>query len=64
MLGDVSACFKRVMAKADNATREKLVQALVNSITLLPDKAKIEGNIPVTNLDVLTGATFRRLNDL
>jgi site-specific DNA recombinase len=56
MLGDVSARFKRVMKKADFATREKLVNLLVNSVTLFPDKTKIEGSIPVTKLDVLSGA--------
>lgn len=56
MLGDVSARFKRIMAKTDFATREKLANLLVNSVTLFPDKARIEGNIPVTKLDVLTRA--------
>jgi site-specific DNA recombinase len=59
MLGDVSARFKRTMAKADFCTREKLINNLVNSITLFPEKAIVEGNIPVTNLDVLTNASYR-----
>ena len=54
MLGDVSARFQRVMSKADFPTREKLVNLLVNSVTLWPDKAIVAGNIPVTNLDVLS----------
>ena len=57
MLGYEFARFKRVMEKADFSTREKLVNLLVNSITLFPDRVKIEGNIPVTNLDVLSGVT-------
>ena len=42
------------MAKADFVTREKLIHLLVNSVTLLPNKGIIHGNIPVTNLDVLS----------
>jgi len=53
MLDDVSARFQRVMAKADFATREKLVNLLVNSVTLMTDKAIVSGNIPVTSLDAL-----------
>jgi len=53
MLGDVSTRFKRVMIKADFATREKIVNFLVNSITLYADKAIVNGNIPVAKLDVL-----------
>jgi hypothetical protein len=53
MLGDVSARFSRVMAKADFATREKLVNRLVNSVTLMTDKAIVRGNIPIDTLDAL-----------
>ena len=53
-LGDVSARFQRAMAKADFPTREKLVNLLVNSVTLMTDKAIVKGNIPVTKMDVLT----------
>jgi len=53
MLGDVSARFQRSMAKADFANREKLVNLLVNSVTLYTHKAKVTGNIPVIRGDVL-----------
>jgi len=53
MLGDVSARFQRAMAKADFAQREKLVNFLVNSITLYSNKAIVQGNIPVSKFDVL-----------
>jgi site-specific DNA recombinase len=53
MLGDVSIRFQRVMAKSDFSTREKLVNLLVNSVTLMTDKAIVSGNIPVTSVDVL-----------
>src|SRR5258706_473627 len=52
LLGDVSARFKRVMAKANFKTREKLANLLINSVTLLTDKAIVKGNIPITKLDV------------
>jgi site-specific DNA recombinase len=53
MLGDVSARYHRVMPNADFATREKLVKFLINSVTLYPNKAIVEGIIPVTSLDAL-----------
>jgi len=53
MLGDVTNRFQRVMAKSDFATREKLVNLLVNSVTLMTDKAIVSGNIPITSVDVL-----------
>src|SRR5258706_2749372 len=53
MLGDVSARFQRAMVKADFATREKLVNLLVNSVTLYIHTAKVTGNIPVLRGDVL-----------
>jgi site-specific DNA recombinase len=59
-LGDVSTRFQRVMAKSDFATREKLVNLLVNSVALMTDKAIVAGNIPVTNLDALNTPRFRR----
>ena len=52
-LGDVSARYRRVMAKADFATKQKLVNLLVNSVTLHPNKAVVEGNIPVAPSDAL-----------
>jgi len=53
MLGDVSARYHRIMVKADFATREKLVNLLVNSVTLYPKKAVVKGNIPVITTDAL-----------
>jgi site-specific DNA recombinase len=53
MLGDISARYHRVMAKADFATREKLVNLLVNSVKLYPNKAIVEGIIPVSSFDAL-----------
>jgi hypothetical protein len=53
MLGDVSARYQRVMAKANFATREKLVNYLVNSVTLHPHKAVVQGNIPLSTDDAL-----------
>ncbi len=53
-LGDVSKRFQRAMAKANFATREKLVNLLVNSVTLMPNKAIVSGNIPITYSDVLS----------
>ena len=45
MLGDISDRFKRVMENADFSTREKLVNLLVNKITLYPEKAIVNGNV-------------------
>jgi len=53
MLGDISARFQRAMSKADFANREKLVNLLVNSVTLYPHKAVVKGNIPVIRGDAL-----------
>ncbi len=53
MLGDVSARFQRAMAKKDFATREKLVNLLVDSVTLNTHKALVKGNIPVIRGDAL-----------
>ncbi len=53
MLGDVSARFSRAMAKADFAKREKLINRLVNSVTLYTHKAVVKGNIPVIRGDAL-----------
>ena len=59
MLGDVSARFQRVMAKADFPTREKIVNLLVNSVTLHPNKAIVKGNIPIDKLDALATRPLR-----
>ena len=53
-LGDVSKRFQHVMAKADFPTREKIINLLVNSVTLYKAKAVIQGNIPVSKFDVLS----------
>jgi len=53
MLEDVSIRFQRVMTNEDFATREKLANLLINSVTLHADKAIVKGNIPVTKGDVL-----------
>ncbi|MCB9109617.1 MAG: recombinase family protein [Anaerolineales bacterium] len=58
MLGDVSARFSRVMAKADFQTQEKIVNHLVNSVRLFTDKAIIRGNIPVDKFDALIPLPF------
>jgi len=60
MLGDVSARFQRATAKADFPTREKLVKLLVNSVTLMTNKATVTGNIPIDKFDVLNRTPFRR----
>ena len=46
-LGAVSARYRRAMAKADFGTKQKLVRLLVNSVTLHPRKAIVQGNIPL-----------------
>jgi len=53
MLGDISARYHKVMANADFATREKLVKLLINSVKLYPNKAIVEGIIPVASIDAL-----------
>jgi site-specific DNA recombinase len=53
MLGDVTTRFQRAMAKANFATREKLSNLLVNSVTLYAKKAVVQGNIPLFVDDVL-----------
>ena len=61
MLVDVSTRFKRVMANADFATREKLINLLVNSVTLMTNKAVVAGNVSLTNLYVFNLAPHRTL---
>ncbi len=58
MLGDVSARYHRIIAKADFSTREKLVNLLVNSVSLYPDRAVVQGNIPIIQGDVLIPANL------
>lgn len=38
---------------SDFPTHEKVVNLLVNSVMLYQNKAVLQGNIPITNLDVL-----------
>lgn len=49
-LQDLSAQYQRVMRKADNPTKEKLANLLINRVKLFPDKAVVEGIIPVDAL--------------
>ena len=42
------------MANADFDTREKIANLLINSVDLHSDRAIIKGNIPVTQIDVLS----------
>jgi hypothetical protein len=59
MLEDLSARFHHVTTKADFATRRKIVSLSVNSVTLYPKKAVVEGSIPIIQGDVLSPATLR-----
>jgi myosin heavy subunit len=46
-LGDVSARLKRAMTRTDFQTRQRIVQALVNSVTLYPHRAVVSGVLPL-----------------
>ena len=46
-LQDLSAVYKRTMDKADFKTKEKIANLLINRVMLYPDKAVVEGIIPV-----------------
>ena len=59
MLGDVSARFQHVMAKADFTTREKLTNLLIHSVALHKKKAVVKGYIPITTADALTTPLIR-----
>jgi site-specific DNA recombinase len=65
MLGDVSARYHRVMAKADFEKKQKITNLLVNSVTLFPNRAVVAGIIPVSSVDALIpsnrGTTEERL---
>jgi len=58
MLGDVSARFSRAMANAAFDKRQKLASLLINSVTLYPDKAVVQGNIPIANFDALNSSNL------
>lgn len=49
-LQDLSAEYQRLMKKADKQTKEKLANLLINRVKLFPDKAVVEGIIPVDAL--------------
>ena len=53
MLGDLSDRYQRAMSKANFQTREKLANLLIDRVTLHPEKAIMEGNIPISNDDAL-----------
>lgn len=44
---DLSAIYKRAMYKADFVTKEKIANLLINRVKLFPEKAIIEGVIPI-----------------
>ena len=44
---DVSARLKRAMTCTDFQTRQRIVQALVNSVTLYPHRAVVSGVLPL-----------------
>ena len=58
-LGDISAHFQRAMAKADFATREEIVNLLVQSVALYKQKAVVKGFIPMTTADALAKTPFQ-----
>jgi site-specific DNA recombinase len=57
-LVDLSAVYNRAMARADFATRHKIANLLINRVKLYPDKAVVEGIVPVVP-DVLSSAHRR-----
>jgi site-specific DNA recombinase len=64
MLGDVSVRFSRAMANATFEKRQKLANLLVNSVALYTDKAVVQGNIPIANIDALNSSNLWRANGL
>ena len=56
--------FCRAMANAAFEKRQKLANLLINSVTLYPDKAVVQGNIPLTNLDALSSSNICWFNSL
>lgn len=49
-LQSLSADYKRVMHKADKQTKVKIANLLINRVKLFPDKAVVEGIVPVDAL--------------
>ena len=54
MLDDLSVRYQRVMANADFETKSKIANLLINRVFLHQEKAVVEGNIPVEDIDALT----------
>jgi site-specific DNA recombinase len=54
-LVDLSAAYRRAMSQADFATRESIANLVINRVKLYPDKAVVEGIVPVLP-DVLSSA--------
>jgi site-specific DNA recombinase len=54
-LVDLSAVYRRAMARADFATRESIANLIINRVKLYPEKAVVEGIVPVVP-DVLNSA--------
>ncbi len=46
---DLSAVYKRAMSKADAATKQTIANLLINRVKLFPEKAVVEGIIPLDN---------------
>jgi site-specific DNA recombinase len=46
-LNAIASRLKRAMARADFATRQRIVQVLLNSIILYPDRAVVSGVLPL-----------------
>lgn len=46
-LVDLSAIYKRAMSKADAATKQTIANLLINRVKLYPNKAVVEGIIPL-----------------
>jgi site-specific DNA recombinase len=55
-LEDLSAVYKRAMSKADFVTRAKIANLLINRVKLYPDRAVVEGNIPVGDYALRTSS--------
>jgi hypothetical protein len=47
-LDAIASRLKRAMARADFATRQRIVQVLLNSVTVYPDRAVVSGVLPLS----------------
>ncbi len=54
-LVDLSAVYRHAMARADFSTRESIANLIINRVKLYPDKAVVEGIVPIVP-DVLSSA--------